>query len=306
MHTDAELPSRFRADRQRLYAVRPPAHHDLRHHCDAKALADHADDRFIVHMAGADIRLHLFGTQRSVHVDVEAPVGHQEFFSVEFLDGEGLFAVGGIVLRQDGVHRVVVERCPVAVDVALPRGKDDVRAPLLEQLKGFEFVVHHAKIHVGLRTHAAEAVQNFRHPVHGKARISGDSDRRRPLLRDGLDLVFELRRRAEVFADRGQQRLPVLCQRNTAVVAPDELHADLALQTVDEVRQPRLCVAHDLRRFGKAAEVDGGHQNFKFFAVHIPTPIKGILICNIPIITERFSFSSAGCNIFNTKELIIP
>ena len=73
-----------------------------------------------------------------------------------------------------------------------------------------------------------------------------------------------------------------------------------------EVRQPRLCVAHDLRRFGKAAEVDGGYQNFKFFAVHIPTPIKGILICNIPIITERFSFSSAGCNIFNTKELIIP
>lgn len=184
--------------------------------------------------------------------------------------------------------------------------QDDVRAPLLEQLKGFELVVHHAKIHVGLRTHAAEAVQNFRHPVHGKARISGDSDRRRPLLRDGLDLVFELRRRAEVFADRGQQRLPVLCQRNTAVVALDELHADLALQTVDEVRQPRLCVAHDLRRFGKAAEVDGGHQNFKFFAVHIPTPIKGILICNIPIITERFSFSSAGCNIFNTKELIIP
>ena len=89
-------------------------------------------------------------------------------------------------------------------------------------------------------------------------------------------------------------------------IALDELHADLALQTVDEVRQPRLCVAHDLRRFGKAAEVDGCHQNFKFFAVHIPTPIKGILICNIPIITERFSFSSAGCNIFNTKELIIP
>ena len=167
-------------------------------------------------------------------------------------------------------------------------------------------MVHHAQVDIRVRAHPPEAVKDLRHPVHRNACVRGNADRRRPLFRDGLDLILQPCRRAEIFPYGGQQRFSVLGQRDAAVVAPDELHADLALQTVDEVRQPRLCVAHDLRRFGKAAEVDGGHQNFKFFTVHIPTPIKGILICNIPIITERFSFSSAGCNIFNTKELIIP
>ena len=152
-------------------------------------------------MAGADIRLHLLGLSAAFTSMSKRHVGHQEFFSVEFLDEESLRCrcdsppAGWRTSRRSksGVQSQLMRLSP--------RGKDDVRAPSSSSSSKGSSSWSTMQIHVGLRTHAAE--QNFRHPVHGKARISGDSDRRRPLLRDGLDLVFELRRRAEVFADRG-------------------------------------------------------------------------------------------------------
>ena len=219
-------------------------------------------------MAGADPRPHLFRAERSIHINVEPPVGHQELLPVEFLDGKALSPADRIILRQDGIHRVVIQRRPIAVDAALPCGKDDVGAPRLQQLERLKLMVHHAQVDIRVRAHPPEAVKDLRHPVHRDARIRGNADRRRPLFRDGLDLILQPCRRAEIFPYGGQQRFSVLGQRDAAVVAPDERHADLALQPVDQVRQSRLGVAHHLRRFGKAAEVDCRHQYFKLLAVH--------------------------------------
>ena len=42
----------------------------------------------------------------------------------------------GISLTENGVHNIVVQRCPVAVDMALLCGEDHVGAAFLQQLKG--------------------------------------------------------------------------------------------------------------------------------------------------------------------------
>ena len=69
---------------------------------------------------------------------------------------------------------------------------------------------------------------------------------------------------------------PSLVKRNAVVVAPDERQADIALQTVYQVRQSRLRVADDLRCLREASEVNGGHKNFKLFAVHKRKPPAGM------------------------------
>ena len=48
-----------------------------------------------------------------------------------------------IILRQDGIHRVVIQRRPIAVDAALPCGKDDVGAPRLQQLERLKLLAVH-------------------------------------------------------------------------------------------------------------------------------------------------------------------
>ncbi len=129
-------------------------------------------------------------------------------------------------------------------------------------------MVHHPQIHVGVRAHPAEPVQDLRHPVHGKAGVGRYADGLRLFLRDGGDLVFQLRRGAEIIPDGGQESLAVLCQGNAAVVPADKGHADLPLQTVDEVGQAGLCVTHHLGGLGKAAQVHCRHQDLQLFAVH--------------------------------------
>ena len=129
-------------------------------------------------------------------------------------------------------------------------------------------MVDRPQVHVDMRADAAEAVQDLRHPAHGDARVGRDADGPGRFFRDGGDAVLQLRVRAQKFPDGGHQGLAFLGQGDAAVVAPHERQADLALETVDQVRQARLRIADHLRRLGKAAEVDGGHQDLQFFAVH--------------------------------------
>ena len=120
-------------------------------------------------------------------------------------------------------------------------------------------MVDRPQIHVDMRADAPEAVENFRHPAHGDAGVGRDADGLRRFFRDCGDLVFEPRICAQKFTDRGHERFAVFCQRDPAVTALHERQTDLPLQTVDQMRQPRLRIADDLRRLGKAAEIDGCH-----------------------------------------------
>ena len=54
------------------------------------------------------------GLQRRLHVQIEAAIGHQELLSLELLQREGRAPIQRIVLRQDCVHPVAVERRPIA------------------------------------------------------------------------------------------------------------------------------------------------------------------------------------------------
>ena len=154
----AELAADAGADRQGLDARELAADHHLRHHRDAEPLADHADDGLVVHIAGADNGLDAVFPERRADVDIEPAVGHQKFLARKGLDGEKVPPVCRIVRGEDGVHRVVVQRRPVAGEAALPGGEDHVRLPFFQQLKRLELMVDRPQVHVDMRADAAEAV----------------------------------------------------------------------------------------------------------------------------------------------------
>lgn len=154
----AELAADAGADRQGLDARELAADHHLRHHRDAEPLADHADDGLVVHIAGADDGLDAVFPERRADVDIESAVGHQKFLARKGLDGEKVLPVCRIVRGEDGVHRVVVQRRPVAGEAALPGGEDHVRLPFFQQLKRLELMVDRPQVHVDMRADAAEAV----------------------------------------------------------------------------------------------------------------------------------------------------
>ena len=120
-------------------------------------------------------------------------------------------------------------------------------------------MVDHPEINVDVRAHTAEPIEDLRHPVHRDARVGRDANRLRLFLGDGRDLVLELCVLPQKFADARHQCLALARKRDAAPVAPNEAQADLALETVDQMRQPRLRVAHDLRRLRKAPEIHGSH-----------------------------------------------
>lgn len=154
----AELAADAGADRQGLDARELAADHHLRHHRDAEPLADHADDGLVVHIAGADDGLDAVFPERRADVDIEPAVGHQKFLARKGLDGEKVPPVCRIVRGEDGVHRVVVQRRPVAGEAALAGGEDHVRLPFFQQLKRLELMVDRPQVHVDMRADAAEAV----------------------------------------------------------------------------------------------------------------------------------------------------
>lgn len=154
----AELAADAGADRQGLDARELAADHHLRHHRDAEPFADHADDGLVVHIAGADDGLDAVFPERRADVDIEPAVGHQKFLARKGLDGEKVLPVCRIVRGEDGVHRVVVQRRPVAGEAALPGGEDHVRLPFFQQLKRLELMVDRPQVHVDMRADAAEAV----------------------------------------------------------------------------------------------------------------------------------------------------
>ena len=99
MQAHAELAADAGADRQGLDARELAADHHLRHHRDSKPLADHADDRLVVDVAGADDGLHAVFPERRPHVDIEPAIGHQEVPTLEFRDWERLAVVRRVIRR---------------------------------------------------------------------------------------------------------------------------------------------------------------------------------------------------------------
>ena len=152
-----------------------------------------------------------------------------------------------------------MQRRPVAGEGALPRSEDHVCAPRLKQLERLEFMVDRPQIDVDVRADAPEPVEDLRHPAHGDAGIGCDADGLRRFFRDRGDLVLQPRVCAQKFADGGHERIALLGQGNAAVVTLHQRQTDLPFQTVDQMRQPRLRIADDLRRSGKTAEINGCH-----------------------------------------------
>ena len=90
--------------------------------------------------------------------DVILPEDQQKFLARKGLDGEKVPPVCRIVRGEDGVHRVVMQRRPVAGEAALAGGEDHVRLPFFQQLKRLELMVDRPQVHVDMRADAAEAV----------------------------------------------------------------------------------------------------------------------------------------------------
>ena len=130
-------------------------------------------------------------------------------------------------------------------------------------------MVHHPKVHLDLRAQTAEAVENFRHPVHGNAGIGRHTDNLRLFFCNGPNLIFQIGIRLQKFPDGRHQLRPLLRQLNAVMAAPQQREPDLPLQSVHHVSQAGLGVPNHLRSLGKAAKVGGCHQNLQFFAVHM-------------------------------------
>ena len=120
-------------------------------------------------------------------------------------------------------------------------------------------MVNRPQVNVDMRADAPEPVEDLRHPAHGDTGVGRDADGLRRFFRDRGDLVFQPRIRAQKLADGGHERLAFLGQRNAAMVALHKRHADLPFQTVNQMRQPRLRIADDLRCLGKTAEINSCH-----------------------------------------------
>ena len=157
MQPHPKLAARCGTDGQHAHAVQLSADHHFRHHRKAQPLAHHADDRLVVNIARADARLDAILLKDGPRIEVEPAVWHQKFLVCELFDRE-LVTRERIVLRQDGAHRVVPERRPVASEAGLPRSKDDVRLPFFQQLKRLQLMVDHPQIDVDVRADAAEPI----------------------------------------------------------------------------------------------------------------------------------------------------
>ena len=264
----AELAHGRRIDGNAEHVIRPAPDHQLRHHGYPQPAADHSDDRFIIDPGELRIQLDADGLERGHHIDVEPAVGHEELLTGELLQRKRAAVLQGIVPGQNGVHALLVKGHPIAAAVVLPAGKDHVGLPALQQLKGLKGVVHHAQIHIHLRAHAAEPVENLRHPVHGDARIGGDADDLVLLFRDCPDLAFQIGACLQKLPDGRHQLRALLRELYAAVIALQQRKADFPLQRIHHVRQARLGIANALGGPGKTAHFRRRHQNFKFLAVH--------------------------------------
>ena len=294
MRAHAELADGRRIDGNAQYVIRPAPDHQFRHHGDPQPAANHADDRFIIDPGELCIQPDAEWLERGHHIDVKPPVGHEKLLPGELLQRKRAAAFQGIVPGQDRVHALVVQGHPFAAAVALPAGKDHVGLPAFQQLKGLQSVVHHAQIDIRLRAHAAEPVENLRHPVHGDACVSSDADDLVLFLGDGPDLVFKICTGLQKLPDGRHQLRALLCELYAAVIALQQGKADLPLQRIHHVRETRLGIADALGGFGEAAHFRCRHQNLKFLAVHTicfaPVPIT---FCHTLIINRRFS----DCNL---------
>ena len=112
--------------------------------------------------------------------------------------------------------------------------------------------------------------------MHRDARICGNADSLRAPPGYRGNAIFKIGIRTQKLAYSGHERLTILGQRNTAVVAVDECQTDIALEAVDKMRQPGLSIADHLGCLGKAAEVDCGHEYFELFTIHFFSRLRRI------------------------------